>query len=111
MSESDRSTLAGTLMIVSGVLTVVASAGIFATFVWVCVGALWLVPMAVGIGEVFVGAAIMGGRPTPRVRTMSAMGILSALMCGNVIGAGLEIGSLILVAKATPPLLDEQPRF
>jgi hypothetical protein len=96
---------AGVLMILSGLLTTVASAGFFLTFVWVCVGIVWLVPLAVGLMEIGIGAAILGGRPTPRVRLVSAAGIVSALACGNVIGVALEIGSLVLQARARDPEL------
>ena len=106
MTQPERSTMAGTLMIVSGVLTTLASAGFFFGLIWVCVGVFWLVPMAVGIAEIFVGAAIMGGQPTDRVRTVSALGILSALACGNLVSVALEVGSLVLVSKSRPALLD-----
>jgi hypothetical protein len=103
-SPSENSTVAGSLMIASGALTVLASAGLFLAFIWVCVGAFWLLPMGVGLAEMVVGLAIMGGRPTHRVQMLSALGILSALACGNLIGVGLEVVSLVLVSKATPQL-------
>ncbi|MEQ1508754.1 MAG: hypothetical protein ABMB14_41385 [Myxococcota bacterium] len=108
-SADDRSagTAAGALMIGSGVFTVLASFGLFFTFVWVCVGVFWLIPMAVGVGEIAVGAAIMGGRPNHRVRGMSVAGLLSALLCGNLLGVGMELGALVLMARASEPSLLE----
>lgn len=108
MTTTERSTTAGALMIVSGLLTVLASSALFLSFVWVCVGIVWLLPLAVGIGEIAVGAAIMGGQPNNRVRAVSVLGILSALACGNLIGVALEVGSLVMVSTAPPPrgLLD-----
>jgi hypothetical protein len=44
----------------------------------------------------------MGGVPNQRVRAMSAFGILAALLCGNLIGVGLEIAALVLVSKSEP---------
>lgn len=103
MLTRDRSTLAGTLMIVSGLFTVLASGGAFFGLFWLCgLGFFWLVPMLIGIGEIAVGAAIMGGVPNERVRAMSAFGILAALLCGNLIGVGLEIAALVLVSKSEP---------
>jgi hypothetical protein len=102
MLTRDRSTLAGTLMIVSGIFTVLASAGAFFGLIWFCVGAFWLFPLIIGIGEIAVGTAIMGGVPNQRVRAMSAFGILAALLCGNLIGVGLEIAALVLVSKSEP---------
>lgn len=99
MLTRDRSTMAGTLMIVSGLFTVLASAGGLFGLFWFCgVGLFWLLPMLVGAGEIAVGAAIMGGVPNERVRTMSVLGILAALMCGNLLGVALEIGALVLVS-------------
>lgn len=97
---AQRSTAAGAMMIASGLFTVIASGALFLSFVWVCVGIVWLVPLVVGIGEMMVGAAIMGGEPTPRVRLVSVLGILAALACGNLLGVGLEIGSLVFAANA-----------
>jgi hypothetical protein len=104
MTDPQRSTVAGTLMIASGALTTLASAGLFFGLVWVCVGVFWLVPLAVGVSEIVVGAAIMGGIPTRRVRTVSVLGMLSALMCGNLIGLALEAGALALVARSSARL-------
>lgn len=101
----DRGTLAGALMIASGALTTLAAATWFFGLVWVCVGVLWLPALAIGIAEIAVGAAIIGRPPAPSVRTVSVLGILASLMCGNVIGVGLEVLALIVAARPEPRLL------
>lgn len=106
MSQDPNGTPAGALMIASGVINVVASGGFILAFGWLCFGLAWIIPMLVGFGEIIVGAAIMGGRPTPRVRAVSAMGIVSALACMNLLSVGLEVGSLILQARASDRLLE-----
>lgn len=98
-TTASNSTLAGALMIGSGVLTIMAAFGWFIGLIWVCVGVLWLIPLAVGVAEVFVGAAIMGGTPSERVRTVSVLGILAALFCGNLLGVVLEVTALVVMAK------------
>jgi len=102
--SDDRGTASGALMIVSGVLTVLASSGLFLAFVWVCVGFFWLIPMAIGIAEIAVGAAVIGRTPNERARTVSVLGVLAALACGNLFGVALEIGALIAGSRARPQL-------
>jgi hypothetical protein len=102
-TRRNQSTAAGVSMIVSGVLTATASFGIVATWGWICVGLPWLVPMAVGVGEVVVGASIIGGTPRPSVKTVSTAGILAALVSFNLVGVLLEIVAQILLGKASEP--------
>lgn len=100
----DRGTTSGALMIVSGALTVLASGGLFLSLVWLCVGVFWLIPMAVGVAEIAVGAAVIGRTPNEKARTVSVLGMLAALTCGNVIGVALEIGALVAGSRPRPQL-------
>jgi hypothetical protein len=104
--SDDRGTVAGALMIVSGALTTLAAAGLFFGLVWVCgVGVLWLPALAIGLAEIAVGAAIIGRPPAASVRTVSVLGIVASLMCGNLLGVGLEILALVVAARPEPRML------
>lgn len=94
-----ETTAAGLLMIVSGALTAGAAFTIVATLGWYCVGFLWLVPMFVGMAEVVIGANLIGSHPRSTVRSLSAAGLLAALLSGNLIGVLLEIAVQVLLAR------------
>ncbi len=106
MSQDPNGTPAGALMITSGVLNVVASGGFILAWGWLCFGLAWIFPLMIGLAEIAIGAAIMGGRPTSRVRGISALGIVASLMCFNVFSVGLEIGSLVLQSRSSDRLLE-----
>ena len=72
---------------------------------WVCVGFAWLPALSIGVAEIAVGAAIIGRPPSTSVRTVSVLGILAALMCGNLIGVGLEVAAMIVANRPEPKLL------
>lgn len=94
-----QSTLAGVSMIVSGCTTALAAFG----FVSTCIGIPWVIPMAIGVGEVVVGASIIGSTPRPSVKTVSTAGILAALVSFNILGVLLEIVAQILIGRAAEP--------
>lgn len=98
-----RGTLVGALMIVSGASTVIMAGLLFLTFVWVCVGVLWLVPLAVGVAEIAVGYRILGRRPPRVARIVSVLGILAALSCMNVLGVILEGAALVVTDRPRRP--------
>lgn len=82
---------AGTLMIVSGVLNLLASLALIGTLIWVCVGAFWMVTLGLAIWELVTGIAVSGGQPKANAKTVAIIGIINSLMCGNIIGLVLQI--------------------
>ena len=87
---------AGTLMMVSGILSALAAFGIIASLIWFfCVGLLWLPALVIAIAEIAVGYAAMNGEQKPSMRTISILGLLGAVCCGNMISLALEIIALV----------------
>ncbi|MBN1334468.1 MAG: hypothetical protein JXB39_00750 [Deltaproteobacteria bacterium] len=97
-APSDYKT-SGLFMILSGALTILASLGWIGGLIWVCVGALWVFPLAMGIFEVVTGLAVYKGQYKANAKTVSILGIVAALLCGNVIGIVLEILSVVQLGK------------
>ena len=82
---------AGTLMIVSGVLNLLASLALVGTLIWICVGAFWMVTLGLAVWEIVTGIAVSGGQPKHNAKTVAIIGIVNSLLCGNVIGLVLQI--------------------
>ncbi len=81
----------GIMMVISGLLNILAS------LIWVfllsviCVGVLWLVPLALGVWELITGTAMSNGTRQPNARLAAMAGLAAALLTCNVIGIALEI--------------------
>ncbi len=89
----------GLFMIISGALTILASLGWIGGLVWVCVGVLWVAPLALGVFEVVTGLAVYQGQFKANAKMVSILGIAAALVCGNVIGIVLEILAVVNYGK------------
>ena len=74
MQPPSQYTTSGALMLASGVLNVLISAGILIglllSIVGLCVAPIWVATLAVGIVEIVVGGIALGGRPVPRILAM-----------------------------------------
>ncbi len=90
---------AGIFMLISGIMTTLASIGFFLSLLLFCVGVFWILPLVVGILEIVIGAAVMGGTPKANAKTISILGIVAALLCGNLIGLVLEILAMVHLGK------------
>jgi len=86
---------AGILMLVSGILTTLTSLGLVIGLFWLCIGFFWVLTLAVGIAEIVIGATILGGGKQPMAGTVAILGIIGALLCGNMIGLICEIIALV----------------
>jgi hypothetical protein len=64
------------------------------TLIWLCVGVIWVLPLAAAIFEIVVGVAVMNGQYKPNAKTISILGLISAICCINIIGIVLESLSL-----------------
>jgi uncharacterized membrane protein YczE len=97
-APSDYKT-AGIFMLIAGILTTLASLGFILGLIWLCVGVFWVLTLAVGVMEIVIGAAVMGGTPKPNAKTISILGIVAALLCGNIVGLVLEILAMLNFGK------------
>jgi hypothetical protein len=97
-APSDYKT-SGLFMLISGALTILASLGWIGGLIWVCVGALWVLPLAAGVFEILTGLAVYQGQYKANAKTVSLIGIVAALLCGNVIGIVLEVLAVVNYGK------------
>jgi len=90
---------AGIFMLVSGIMTCLASLGFILGFIWFCIGIFWFLTLGVGIFEIITAVAVMGGTPKANAKTVSILGAVAAFLCGNIVGVVLEILSIINFGK------------
>lgn len=90
---------AGIFMLVSGILTVMASLGWIMGLIWICVGAFWILTLAGAVFEIVVGAGIMSGKFNKNAKTVSIVGLICAILTGNVIGMVMEIIAIMNFGK------------
>lgn len=86
---------AGILMLVSGILTTLTSLGLILGLFWLCIGFFWVITLAIGIAEIVIGASILGGGRQPMASTVAILGVIGALLAGNMIGLVCEIVALV----------------
>ena len=98
-------TNAGTMMLISGIFNVLISAGIIVglalSLIGLCVAPIWLVTLAGGVYEIVVGIGIMQGNRSRLGLSASVVGLVSAVVCGNVFGMILEILAMVSLGKPT----------
>ncbi len=72
----------GRQLAISGAFNVLYSGMLFLTFVWVCVGVVFLIPTAIGAYQIWMGAQAMKGRPQRGVQWISIVGaVVGTLYC------------------------------
>jgi len=90
---------AGIFMLIAGILTIMVSLGLVMGLIWICVGVFWFLTLAAGIFEVIVGVGVMNGQFKPNAKTVSIIGIVAALLCGNIVGMVMEILAVVNFGK------------
>ena len=90
---------AGIMMLVSGIKNTFVSLILILCLIWVCVGAFWFLTLAGGIAEIIVGIMIMNGGSVRQARTMAILGLVTGVLCGNIIGVALEAIALSELGK------------
>mgnify|MGYP006865170430 CR=1 FL=1 len=90
---------AGIFMLISGIMTVMVSRGLVFGLIWICVGVFWILTLAAGIFEIILGVGVMNGQPKANAKTVSIIGIVAALLCGNVVGMVMEIMAVVNLGK------------
>ena len=66
-------TNAGALLLVAGVLNLVIGATLLVSLLLACVGVFWVVPMAVGLGEIAMGVSVLNGNRRPNAFLVAVM--------------------------------------
>jgi hypothetical protein len=76
----------GVAVLVSGIFNVM-TAGIWVlSLFWICIGFFWLIPMAIGAWQAWVGYQMMQGQPNGQAKTASIAGIVAGVLNLNPIG-------------------------
>jgi hypothetical protein len=91
------------MMLVSGIFNVLVSAGILIglllSVVGLCVAPIWLLTLVGGVVEIAMGVGVMQGSPRPSALPVSVVGLVSAVLCGNMLGMILEILAMVYLGK------------
>ncbi len=82
--------VSGVLMLMSGLFNGFLAFIWFIGFIWLCIGIMWLIPMAVACGEVFLGILVLAGVRVPGVQVMSILGAVNSMLLFNMWGAVME---------------------
>ncbi len=101
---------AGIMMLVSGIKNTIVSLILILCLIWVCVGAFWFLTVAGGIAEIVIGIMILNGSPVRSARTMAILGLVSGVLCGNIIGVALEAIALSELSKPEVEQYLQTPR-
>lgn len=90
---------AGIMMLIAGVINMFVGFIIFIIYIWFCIGVFWLIPMAVGLGELLVGVMMLQGKRVPNSMVISILGLIAALFNCNWIAVVLEILAIVFTQK------------
>ena len=96
-------TTAGTLMLIAGALNALSAFGwatsMVISFLFICLAPFYLLPLTVAIFEIICGVAASGGRPSPRIKLVSILGLVASLLMLNPVTIVLEIVALIHLSR------------
>lgn len=90
---------AGILNLVGGGLTLLVSGLYFLSLIWVCVGVVYLVPMAMGAWQAYVGFNMNNGQPQGQAKTAAIVGIVSGVLTFNIIALIASVVAMMNVNK------------
>lgn len=76
--------LAGTMLMVSGILNVLWNGMLVLFLIWVCVGVLWIPGIAMGVTEIIAGAKLRKGEVHPKLKLFSTVGLVGSLLSMNL---------------------------
>lgn len=76
--------LAGTVLMVSGILGVMWNGMLVLAMIWVCVGVLWIPGIAAGVLEIIAGAKLRKGEVHPNLKLFSTLGLVGSLLSMNL---------------------------
>lgn len=75
----------GLAILVSGVFNIMTAGIWILTLIWVCVGILWVIPLAIGCWQAFVGLQVYQGKPQPSAKMAAIAGIVAGVFNVNPI--------------------------
>ena len=91
--------VSGALMIASGLINAsVAAVWVLSLFV-VCVGLLWIVPMAIGLGEAVVGLLLVLGVPIRFGRAAALIGLVNGALLLSPPSVALEVLAFVFLQQ------------
>lgn len=90
---------AGLMTLIGGALNAITAFFWVIGFIWLCVGVLWVVPLAMGIYQVVVGIAMQNGQPHAHAKLAPILGIVAGVFNFNPFPIVLGIISLMQVGK------------
>ena len=88
--------VSGLLMVAAGLFNGFMSLIWFLSLIMLCVGVLWLIPMAIALGEVIVGLLVLAGVRLPGLQVMAVLGAVNSVFLCNIWGMLFEGGAAVL---------------
>ncbi len=92
-------TESGALTILSGALNIITGGLLFLMLIWVCVGVMWLVPMAIGVFQIVVGLSMNKGTPHAMAKRIGVVGIVAGVCNMNPLAIGASVLTMLNVKK------------
>lgn len=87
--------VSGGAMVLSGLFNGLMSLVWVLSFIWVCIGVLWLIPLALAVCNVIVGVLMLAtGRQFKLAAFAPVMGLISSVCNFNIMGGVLDVTAL-----------------
>ena len=86
-------------MLIAGISTCFSCVVWVFSLIWVCVGVFWFLPLVAAIFEIIIGVAVMNGQFKQNAKTISILGLVSAVCCANIIGIVMEVLAMVNFGK------------
>ena len=87
---------AGIVNLVGGVLNILTAGVAIITLIWFCVGVLWIVPLALGGFQAFIGFQQMNGTRTGQGKIAGICGAVAGLCNLNPLPTLLGVGGFVM---------------
>ena len=75
---------AGIVNLACGAFTALTNFLWFFSLVWICIGVFWLIPMAAGGYQAWIGWQMYNGTPSPAAKNAAIAGIVGGLFGMNI---------------------------
>ena len=90
---------AGTILLVGGILNILTAGVWILSFIWVCIGIMWIVPLAIGAWQAFVGYKAMNGEVQPSAKMAGIAGIVAGVFNLNPLAIAAGVVGMLNVDK------------
>lgn len=91
---------AGLMHLIAGILNVITAGVWILTWIWLCVGILWFIPLGLAFWQIWVGYEMQAGRRNAAAGNMGLVGLLTSIFNFNVFAIAL---SAFAMMKAKEP--------